>query len=139
MPEEVLREEAPREDRNPDELLLALPDLAVSLLLEPLLVLELPVEPLFDLLLPDRAFAEDERAPDEREELLFLDLPLDFEGMGISLFCLFLCDEHLCVAGCQCVQQLLANILPLLCVAACAVWLDRSNDPTLKCRQAFWP
>lgn len=100
LPEEVLREEAlretpvreeaPRDGRDPVELRLALPDLVVSfllealLLLEPLLLLELPAEPLLDLLLPDRAFAEDDRAPDEREELLFFDLPLDFEGMGIS-------------------------------------------------------
>jgi hypothetical protein len=113
--EEALREEAPREDRDPAELLLPLADLDVALLLEPLLVLELPVEPLFDLLLPDRAFADDDRAPDEREELLFLDLPLDFDGMGISLFCLFLCDEYLCAAGCQCVQQLLAIPAASLC------------------------
>ena len=89
LPEEPLREEAPREDRDPVELLL-LADLDAPLLLEallllePLALLELLVEPLFDLLLPDRAFVEDDRAPDEREELLFFDLPLDFEGMGIS-------------------------------------------------------
>ena len=44
------------------------------------------MESLFDLLLPDRAFAEDDRAPDERELLVFRDLPLDFEGMEISFF-----------------------------------------------------
>ena len=89
LPEEALREEAPPA-RDPAELLLPLADLDVALLLEvllllePLALLELPVEPLFDLLLPDRAFADDDRAPDEREELLFLDLPLDFDGMEIS-------------------------------------------------------
>ena len=93
LPEEPLREEAPREDRDPVELLLLAgldaPLLLEALLfLEPLALLELPVEPLFDLLLPDRAFAEDDRAPDEREELLFFDLPLDFDGMGISFSCL---------------------------------------------------
>ena len=96
---EALREEAPREDRDPAELLvrvamLPIADLDAPLLLEvllllvPLALLELPVEPLFDLLLPDRAFAEDDRAPDEREELLFFDPPLDFDGMGISFSCL---------------------------------------------------
>jgi hypothetical protein len=91
--EEALLEEPLREDRDPVELLL-LADLDAPLLLEallllePLALLELPVEPLFDLLLPDRAFAEDDRAPDEREELLFFDLPLDFDGMGISFSCL---------------------------------------------------
>ena len=92
--EDDVREEAPREDRAPADLLLPLADLDASLLLEallllePLVLLELPAEPLFDLLLPDRAFAEDDRAPDEREELLFFDLPLDFDGMGISFSCL---------------------------------------------------
>jgi hypothetical protein len=84
--EEVLLEEALREDRPSAERLLPLADLDAPLLLEPLLLLELPVEPLFDLLLPDRAFAEDDRAPDERELLLFRDLLLDFEGMEISFF-----------------------------------------------------
>lgn len=113
--EEALREEAPREDRDPAELLLPLADLDVALLLEPLLVLELPVEPLFDLLLPDRAFVDDDRAPDEREELLFLDLPLDFDGMGIS-FSVYSCamntfapqDANAC-SNCW-------QFLPLLCV-----------------------
>jgi hypothetical protein len=92
LPEEPLREEAPREDRDPAELLL-LADLDAPLLLEallllvPLAFLALPVEPLFDLL-PDLALAEDDRAPDEREELLLRDLPLDFDGMGISFFLL---------------------------------------------------
>jgi hypothetical protein len=105
LPEDALREEAPREDLT--ELLPALADLDAPLLLEALLLLEplgfleLPVEPLLDLLLPDRAFAEDDRAPDEREELLFRDLPLDFEGMGISFSCLLLCDEYARAAGCQ--------------------------------------
>jgi hypothetical protein len=86
--EELPREEALLEALREDlaELLLLLADLDAPLLLEPLLLLELPVEPLFDLLLPDRAFAEDDRAPDERELLLFRDLPLDFEGMEISFF-----------------------------------------------------
>jgi hypothetical protein len=84
--EVLLEEEALREDRPSAERLLPLADLDAPLLLEPLLLLELPVEPLFDLLLPDRAFAEDDRAPDERELLLFRDLPLDFEGMEISFF-----------------------------------------------------
>ena len=99
LPEEALREEAPRDDRDAAELflpleLLPLADLDAPLLLEallllvPLALLELPVEPLFDLLLPDRALAEDDRAPDEREELLLRDLPLDFDGMGISFSCL---------------------------------------------------
>jgi hypothetical protein len=91
--EEDVREELPREEALPEaalredlaELLLLLADLDASLLLEPLLPLELRVESLFDLLLPDRAFAEDDRAPDERE-LLFRDLLLDFEGMEISFF-----------------------------------------------------
>jgi hypothetical protein len=106
LPEELLREEAPREDRDPVELLL-LADLDAPLLLEallllePLALLELPVEPLFDLLLPDLAFADDDRAPDEREELLFFDLPLDLDGMGISFSCLLLCDEFARGAGCQ--------------------------------------
>jgi hypothetical protein len=105
LPEDALREEAPREDLT--ELLPALADLDAPLLLEALLLLEplgfleLPVEPLLDLLLPDRAFAEDDRAPDEREALLFRDLPLDFEGMGISFSCLLLCDEYVRAAGCQ--------------------------------------
>jgi hypothetical protein len=86
--EEDGREELPREgalpeeallDCDPADLLLPLADLDASLLLEPLLLLELRVEPLFELLLPDRA-------PVERELLLFLDLLLDFEGMGISFF-----------------------------------------------------
>lgn len=89
-----VREELPREEALPEaalredlaELLLLLADLDASLLLEPLLPLELRVESLFDLLLPDRAFAEDDRAPDERELLVFRDLPLDFEGMEISFF-----------------------------------------------------
>jgi len=95
---EALREEAPRADRDPVELLrvamLPLADLDAPLLLEallllvPLALLALPVEPLFDLLLPDRALAEDDRAPDEREELLLRDLLLDFDGMGISFSCL---------------------------------------------------
>jgi hypothetical protein len=86
--EELPREEALLEALREDlaELLLLLADLDAPLLLELLLLLELPVEPLFDLLLPDRAFAEDDRAPDERELLLFRDLPLDFEGMEISFF-----------------------------------------------------
>ena len=75
--EEDGREELPREGAFSEaalredlaELLLPLADLDASLLLEPL----------FDLLLPDRA-------PDVRELLLFLDLLLDFEGMGISFF-----------------------------------------------------
>jgi hypothetical protein len=85
--EEDVREELPREGALPEaalredlaELLLPLADLDASLPLEPLLLLELRVEPLFELLLPDRA-------PDERELLLFLDLLLDFEAMGISFF-----------------------------------------------------
>jgi hypothetical protein len=77
--EGALPEEALLEDCDPADLLLPLADLDASLLLEPLLLLELRVEPLFELLLPDRA-------PDERELLLFLDLLLDFEGMGISFF-----------------------------------------------------
>ena len=90
-----VREELPREEALPEaalredlaELLLLLADLDASLLLEPLLPLELRVESLFDsALLPDRAFAEDDRAPDERELLVFRDLPLDFEGMEISFF-----------------------------------------------------
>jgi hypothetical protein len=105
LPEDALREEAPREDLT--ELLPALADLDAPLLLEallllePLVFLELPVEPLLDLLLPDRTFAEDDRAPDEREELLLRDLPLDFDGMGISFSCLLLCDEFARGAGCQ--------------------------------------
>jgi hypothetical protein len=109
--EEALPEEALRADRDPVELLrvamLPLADLdaplllEVLLLLEPLVLLELPVKPLLDLLLPDRAFAEDDRAPDEREALLFFDLPLDFDGMGISFSCLLLCDEFALGAGCQ--------------------------------------
>jgi hypothetical protein len=85
--EEDVREELPREGALSEaalredlaELLLPLADLDASLLLKPLLLLELRVEPLFELLLPDRA-------PVERELLLFLDLLLDFEGMGISFF-----------------------------------------------------
>jgi hypothetical protein len=84
--EEALPEEALRVGRDSAERLLLLADLDAPLLLEPLLLLELPVEPLFDLLLPDRAFAEDDHAPDERELLLFRDLLLDFEGMEISFF-----------------------------------------------------
>ena len=99
--EEALLEEALREDRPSAELLLLLADLDAPLLLEPLLFVELPVEPLFDLLLPDRAFAEDERGPDERELLLFRDLLLDFEGIGISFSCLLLCDEYARASGCQ--------------------------------------
>jgi hypothetical protein len=105
LPEESLRGEAPREDLT--ELLLPLADLDAPLLLEllllfePLVLLELPVEPLLDLLLPDRTFAEDDRAPDEREELLLRDLPLDFDGMGISFFPVTLCDENACATGCQ--------------------------------------
>jgi hypothetical protein len=100
--EELPREEALLEALREDlaELLLLLADLDAPLLLELLLLLELPVEPLFDLLLPDRAFAEDDRAPDERE-LLFRDLLLDFEGMEISFSCLFLCDECARASGCQ--------------------------------------
>jgi hypothetical protein len=95
-------EEALREDRPSAELLLPLADLDAPLLLEPLLFFELPVEPLFALLLfPDRAFAEDERGPDERELLLFRDLLLDFEGIGISFSCLLLCDEYARASGCQ--------------------------------------
>jgi hypothetical protein len=92
LPEDALREEAPREDLT--ELLLPLADLDAPLLLEllllfePLVLLELPVEPLLDLLLPDRAFVEDDRAPDEREALLFFDLPLDFDGMVSPFFLL---------------------------------------------------
>jgi hypothetical protein len=106
--EEDVREELPREEallealrEDLAELLLLLADLDAPLLLELLLLLELPVEPLFDLLLPDRAFAEDDRAPDERELLLFRDLLLDFEGMEISFSCLFLCDEYARASGCQ--------------------------------------
>jgi hypothetical protein len=105
LPEDALRGEAPREDLT--ELLLPLADLDAPLLLEllllfePLVLLELPVEPLLDLLLPDRTFAEDDRAPDEREELLLRDLPLDLDGMGISFSCLLLCDEFARGAGCQ--------------------------------------
>jgi hypothetical protein len=88
VPEELPREEALLEEALREDLAELLPfaDLDASLLLELLLLLELPVEPLFDLLLPDRALAEDGRAPDERESLLFRDLLLDFEGMGISFF-----------------------------------------------------
>jgi hypothetical protein len=47
-------------------------------------------EPLLDLLLPDAPREDDDRAPEEREEeLLFLDLLLDFEGIGISF--LYVC------------------------------------------------
>src|SRR5947209_7639130 len=51
--EEAVREEAPREDRDPADVLLPLADLDASLLLEvllllePLVLLELPAEPLF--------------------------------------------------------------------------------------------
>lgn len=38
---------------------------------------------LLDLLLVDGPREDDDRAPEEREELLFLDLPLDFEGIEI--------------------------------------------------------
>ena len=98
--EEALLEEALREEPDPAERLLLLTDLDASLLLEPLVLLALPVEPLFDLLLPDRA-------PDEREPLLFRDLLLDFEGMGISFFpvCSF-CDESVRASGCQPQRQL---------------------------------
>ena len=99
--EELPREEALLEREDLAELLLLLADLDAPLLLEPLLFVELPVEPLFDLLLPDRAFAEDERGPDERELLLFPDLLLDFEGIGISFSCLLLCDEYARASGCQ--------------------------------------
>ena len=99
--EELPREEALLEREDLAELLLLLADLDAPLLLEPLLFVELPVEPLFDLLLPDRAFAEDERGPDERELLLFRDLLLDFEGIGISFSCLLLCDEYARASGCQ--------------------------------------
>ena len=100
--EELPREEALLEREDLAELLLLLADLDAPLLLEPLLFLELPVEPLFALLLfPDRAFAEDERGPDERELLLFRDLLLDFEGIGISFSCLLLCDEYARASGCQ--------------------------------------
>ena len=102
------REELPREEALPEaalredlaELLLPLADLDASLLLEallllePLVLLELPVEPLFDLLLPDRA-------PDDREVLLFRDLLLDFEGMGISFSVYVFCDEAARASGCQ--------------------------------------
>ncbi len=99
LPEEPLREEAPRDDRDAAELFLPLELLPLAdldaplllealLLLEPLALLELPVEPLFDLLLPDRALAEDDRAPDEREELLLRDLLLDFDGMESPFFLL---------------------------------------------------
>jgi hypothetical protein len=103
LPEELPSEEALLEALREDlaELLLVLADLDAPLLLEPLLFVELPVEPLFDLLLPDRAFAEDERGPDERELLLFRDLLLDFEGIGISFSCLLLCDEYARASGCQ--------------------------------------
>src|SRR4051794_2282925 len=111
--EEALLEEALREDDAAAERLLLLADLDAPLLLEPLVLLELPVEPLFDLLLPDRA-------PDERELLLFRDLLLDFEGMGISFF-LFLCDESARASGCQSQRQLPRNILPLLGIATCCV------------------
>ena len=58
------------------------------------MLLELPAEPLFDLLLPDRA-------PDDREVLLFRDLLLDFEGMGISFSVYVFCDEAARASGCQ--------------------------------------
>jgi hypothetical protein len=38
---------------------------------------------LFDLLLLDAPREDDVLAPEERKELLFLDLPLDFEGIEI--------------------------------------------------------
>jgi hypothetical protein len=50
----------------------------------PLLDLALEVFPLEDLALEDLVLEDDDRAPDKREELLFRDLPLDFEGMTIS-------------------------------------------------------
>ena len=87
LPEELPREEALLETALREDLaepLLLLADLDAAVLLELFLPLELRAEPLFDLLLPDRARAEDDRAPDERELLLFRDLLLDFEGMGFS-------------------------------------------------------
>jgi hypothetical protein len=42
---------------------------------------ELLDELLLDLLLVDAPREDDDRAPEEREELLFLDLLLDFEGI----------------------------------------------------------
>jgi hypothetical protein len=52
------------------------------LLLEPVFFREPDAEPLVDLLLLDVLREDDDREPEEREELLFLDLPLDFEGIG---------------------------------------------------------
>jgi hypothetical protein len=148
LPEEPLREEAPRDDRDPVELLRVamLPPadldapllLEVLLLLELLALLELPVEPLFDLVLPDRALAEDDRAPDEREELLLRDLPLDFDGMVSPFFLLHGAMKTPALQDANSGGNSVLNILQVLCVATCAVWLDRRSDSTLKCRQALW-
>jgi hypothetical protein len=83
------------DDRPLTESLLFFCDLPCSLLLwERLLlfaeVLFLEPDPelfldelLLDLLLLDAPREDDIRAPEEREEVLFLDLPLDFEGIEI--------------------------------------------------------
>jgi hypothetical protein len=143
LPEDALREEAPREDLT--ELLPALADLDAPLLLEallllePLVFLELPVEPLLDLLLPDRTFAED-----------------DVHSMNVKNCSCVTCrwilmawespfPVYSCAMNSPAAQdannggKFPLNILLLLRVATCALWLDRSNDSTLKCRQALWP
>ncbi len=62
-------------------------------------------ELLLDLLLVDAPREDDDRAPEEREELLFLDLLLDFDGIENPLS-ISLCDETASSAGCQACHQI---------------------------------
>jgi hypothetical protein len=76
-------------------------------------------ELLLDLLLLDAPREDDVLAPEEREELLFLDLPLDFEGIENPLS-IILCDETASCAGCQACHEISSHSL-----CAQSLWLDR--------------
>jgi hypothetical protein len=69
------------------------------------LFLEPDPELLLDLLLVDAPRKDDDRAPEEREELLFLDLLLDFDCIENPLS-ISLCDETASSTGCQACHQI---------------------------------